>query len=140
MRLVFRAVLVLAILGLGAYFLGFWSPDGGMMGRWRRPMSTTGPADTTGVRGRVDQFEAQASRAGEKVDAFVSDAELTGKIKSKMALDDVVRARTIDVSTTAGVVTLGGTVRSVAERDQALRLARETKGVTRVVDHLALRP
>ena len=140
MRLVFRAVLVLVILGLGAYFLGFWSPDGGMMGRWRRPTSTTGPADTTGVRGRVDQLGVQASRAGEKVDAFVSDAELTGKIKSKMALDDVVRARTIEVSTTGGVVTLEGSVRSVAERDQAVRLARETKGVTQVVNHLAVLP
>ena len=140
MRLVFRAVLMLAVLALGAYLLGFWSPDGGMLGRWRRPASTTGPVDTGGVRGRVDQLGEQAGRAGEKVDAFVSDAELTGKITSKMALDDVVRVRTIDVSTTGGVVTLGGTVRSVAERDQALRLARETKGVTRVVDHLAVRP
>ncbi len=140
MRLVFRAVLMLAVLALGAYLLGFWSPDGGILGRWQRPASTTGPVDTGGVRGRVDQLGEQAGRAGAKVDAFVSDAELTGKIKSKMALDDVVRVRTIDVSTTGGVVTLGGTVGSVAERDQALRLARETKGVTRVIDHLAVRP
>jgi osmotically-inducible protein OsmY len=131
---------MLAVLALAAYLLGFWSPDGLMLSRWRRPTSTTGPVDTGGVRGRVDQLGVQASRAGAKVDAFVSDTELTGKIKSKMALDDVVRARTIDVSTTAGVVTLGGTVRSVAEREQAVRLARETKGVTRVVDHLAMLP
>ena len=140
MRLAFRAVLVLAILALGAYLLGFWSPHDVMMGRWRSAAPPAGPAGTSGVRGRLDELGVQAGRAGQKVDAFVSDAELSGKIKSKMALDDVVRARTIDVSTTGGVVTLGGTVRSVAERDQALRLARETKGVTQVVDHLAVQP
>lgn len=70
----------------------------------------------------------------------MSDAELSGKIKSKMALDDLVRARAIEVSTTAGVVTLGGTVSSIAEHDQAVRLARETTGVTRVVDRLQVVP
>ena len=53
-----------------------------------------------------------------------------------MALDDSVRARRIDVSTTDGVVTLAGTVGSAAERVQAVRLARDTKGITQVVDHL----
>jgi hypothetical protein len=140
MRLIFRAVVVVAVLALVAYLLGFWSPDGGMMGRWRRPTSTAGPVDTGSVRGRMDRLGEQAGRAEQKLDAFVSDAELSGKITSKMALDDVVRARTIEVSTTGGVVTLEGSVRSVAERDQAVRLARETKGVTRVVNHLTVLP
>jgi hyperosmotically inducible protein len=70
------------------------------------------------------------------VDDYLGDATLSGRIKSKMALDDLVRARGIDVSTTGGVVTLTGTVHSVGERDQALRLARDTTGVTQVVDRL----
>lgn len=140
MRLVFRVVVVLAILVGGAYLLGFWSPDDVMMGRWRRAAPTTGPVDTGSARDRLDQLNERAGSAVQKVEAFASDAGLTGKIKSKMALDDVVRARTIDVSTTGGVVTLGGTVRSVAERDQALRLARDTKGVTRVVNRLVVLP
>jgi osmotically-inducible protein OsmY len=49
-----------------------------------------------------------------------------------------VRARSIDVSTTGTTVTLGGKVRSVTERDRAIALARETDGVTRVVDHLVV--
>lgn len=53
-----------------------------------------------------------------------------------MALDDGVRARTIGVSTTDGVVTLEGTIGSVAEHEQAVRLARDTKGVKQVVDHM----
>jgi osmotically-inducible protein OsmY len=55
-----------------------------------------------------------------------------------MALDDSVKARSVEVSTTGTTVTLTGTVRSVAEHDRTIALARETAGVNRVVDHLVL--
>jgi osmotically-inducible protein OsmY len=53
-----------------------------------------------------------------------------------MALDDFVKARAIDVDTTGSVVTLSGKVQSESERERAVRLARETVGVTNVVDRL----
>ena len=84
----------------------------------------------------MDQLDAKAGNAAQKVGEFMSDAELTAKIKAKMALDDSVRARTIDVSTADGVVTLAGAVGSTDEHDQAVQLARDTKGIKRVVDHL----
>ena len=68
----------------------------------------------------------------------VDDAAITAKIKAKMALDDSVKVLSVDVSTTGTTVTLSGTVRSQAERDRSVALARETNGVTRVVDHLVL--
>ena len=86
----------------------------------------------------MGQLDTAAGAAETQVGAFLSDAELTTKIKSKMALDDTVRARTIDVSTTSGVVTLAGTVESATEHDHALRLARDTKGIKQVVDHLTV--
>jgi osmotically-inducible protein OsmY len=55
-----------------------------------------------------------------------------------MALDDLVQARAIDVSTTGQVVTLSGTVRSAAEHDRAVQLARDTAGVKQVVDRLTV--
>jgi hypothetical protein len=137
---VFRAVLVLAILAMGAYLLGFWSPGDAVLGRWRTDAPVAGPIDTGAVRGRLNRLDERAGRVAGNVGAFLSDAELSGKIKSKMGLDDVVRARTIAVSTDAGIVTLEGTVRSVAEHDQAMRLARDTTGVTRVVDRLVVMP
>ena len=62
---------------------------------------------------------------------------MTLKTKSKMALDDMVKARTINVDTTGSVVTLSGTVES--SQDRAVRLARETAGVTNVVDKLQVK-
>ena len=56
-----------------------------------------------------------------------------------MALDDLVKARTINVDTTGSVVTLSGTVESSQERERAVRLARETAGVTNVVDKLQVK-
>ena len=82
---------------------------------------------------------AKANDAASKVGDTVSDSALTAKIKSKMVLDDDVKARGIDVDTSGTVVTLTGVVRSAEERDRAVRLARETTGVTQVIDKLRVR-
>jgi hypothetical protein len=140
MRVMFRLVLVLAIVATGAWLLGLWSPADVMAGRWGTASVSAKPIDTGAVRSRMNELDERAGSAVKKVEEFASDAGISAKIKSKMALDEVVRARTVDVSTTNGVVTLGGTVRSIAERDQALKLARDTKGVTQVVNHLVVLP
>ncbi len=139
MRVLFRVVLILAIVALGAYLLGFWTLDDVAWGRWRSTAAPSVTVDTGAVRERLDKLDERAGRAAGKVDDYLGDATLSGRIKSKMALDDLVRARAIDVSTTGGVVTLTGTVGSVGERDQALRLARNTTGVTQVIDRLLVR-
>jgi hyperosmotically inducible periplasmic protein len=140
MRLVFRAVLIVAILAMGAYLLGFWSFDQVTLSSWRNATPVPGPVSTSTVRDRIGQLDAQTVKAAQQVGEFVSDAGLTAKIRSKMALDDSVRARTIGVSTIDGVVTLAGTVGSAAEHDRAVRLARETDGIKQVVDHLVVLP
>ncbi len=139
-RTLLRLVVVLAILvGVGAFFLGWWGS-----GRIR-PIDR--PAATVGTTGRIDTEKAKAVgaevaaktvEAANKAEAMLSDGALTAKIKSKMALDDLVQARSIDVSTTSHIVTLRGTVRSVAEHDRAVQLAKETAGVTKVVDRLGV--
>jgi hyperosmotically inducible protein len=83
--------------------------------------------------------EKVAGEAASKLEAAMSEGTLTAKIKSKMALDDYVKARTIDVTTSGSVVTLTGTVESAAERARAIRLASETEGVTKVVDNLEVK-
>ena len=55
-----------------------------------------------------------------------------------MVLDDSIKARAIDVTTSGSVVTLTGTIGSQAEHDRAVALARETAGVTNVVDRLVI--
>ena len=138
-RALLRLVVVLVIVAAaGAFFLGWWG--GGRVGpaadRSTPAVGTTGKVDTAKAKEVGAEIGAKTAEAANKAGAVLSDGALTAKIKSKMALDDLVKARSIDVSTTNHVVTLGGTVGSVAEHDRALQLAKETAGVTEVVDRL----
>jgi hyperosmotically inducible protein len=69
-----------------------------------------------------------------------TDAGVTTKVKAKLAADDTVKAYQIDVDTREKVVTLKGTVEDEAAKTQAVRLARETEGVTSVVDNIVVNP
>jgi hyperosmotically inducible protein len=79
--------------------------------------------------------EATAKAANQAEDE-IKDGAVTAKIKSKMVLDDRIKARNIHVETNGTVVTLTGVVDSEAERKRALELAKDTEGVTSVIDHL----
>jgi hyperosmotically inducible periplasmic protein len=137
MKFLFRLVVVLALVAAGTYLLGYWSFDQIRVNSTHAVTSPSpGAFSTSAAPGRKGELETQAGKVATRAGEFLSDAELTTKIRSKMALDDTVRSRTIGVSTTGGVVTLTGTVGSATEHVQAVRLARDTKGVTRVVDHL----
>jgi hyperosmotically inducible periplasmic protein len=69
-----------------------------------------------------------------------SDPGITTAVKTKLAVDDLVKARRIDVTTHDRVVTLSGEVNASDERERAVQIARQTNGVRDVVDQLAVRP
>jgi hyperosmotically inducible protein len=68
-----------------------------------------------------------------------TDMGITAKVKSKLAVDDLVKASQIEVTTENGTVTLTGNVDSEQSKDQALKLARGTDGVGNVVDMISAR-
>jgi len=136
-----RAILILLVLGLGAFLLmGYWTgaPSTGRIVADRPAPAggTSGAVDVDKARDRGAQLGERAAVAAEKVKDAAHDATITTKIKAKMTLDDSIKARSIGVSTDGSTVTLDGTVGSVAEHDRALALARETDGVTLVIDRL----
>jgi len=142
MRSLIRAVLMLALIAVvGMFLFGYWTGSGfrSEPAATPAPVATTGTVDTEKARERGAEIGEKAAVAVAKVQETLSEAELTGKIKAKMALDDLVKARAIDVTTNGTTVTLTGTVGSQAEHDRAVALARETSGVTRVVDGLRIR-
>ena len=69
-----------------------------------------------------------------------SDTGITTAVKTKMAADDTVKASEINVDTHNHVVTLNGTVGSQAEKERAVLIARDTKGVSSVVDDITVGP
>ena len=86
-----------------------------------------------------ERAKAGVQGVANRAEAAAETAAVTSKIKAKMALDDVVRAADVDVDTDGTVVTLTGDVGSAEERQRALRIAKETDGVTKVVDRLRVR-
>lgn len=79
---------------------------------------------------------AKTKDASIKAKDVTADASITAAVKTKLLADTKVGGLKIDVDTKDNVVTLTGTVKSAAERDEAVRLAKTTTGVKRVVDKL----
>jgi osmotically-inducible protein OsmY len=134
-RTVFTLIVV-AVIGVLAY--NYWSGHGLTL---HPSGSSRVDAEAAGDRGKaiVDKTATTVGKAATKLEHAVDEGSLTLKIKSKMALDDLVKARTINVDTAGSVVTLTGTVESTQERERAVQLARETVGVTNVVDKLQVK-
>jgi FlaG/FlaF family flagellin (archaellin) len=141
MRDIARALLLSVLIVLVA-FVGFAYWTGTPYWRYPRTehpagaIGTTGTVDTETARERGAEVGAKVAVAAAKVEQSVDEAALTSKIKAKMVLDDSVKARAIDVTTSGTTGTLAGTVATPAEHDRAVALARETAGVTNVVDRL----
>jgi hyperosmotically inducible periplasmic protein len=149
LRALVRVILVVVIVvGAAAFFLGY---------RWgggRNQATTTQPAarqeTAVGTRGGdVDTVRERARAAGAEIGETVAvgaqkagdtleEAGLTAKVKSKIALDDTLDGSRIQVTTDDNRVTLTGTVINEAQHRRALDLARETEGVSSVVDHLSV--
>jgi hyperosmotically inducible periplasmic protein len=76
--------------------------------------------------------------AAQQVGDAATDASITAAVKMKMADDPVVAAMKIDVDTTDGNVTLTGSVKSKAEADQAVKIAKSVDGVKSVQSKLVV--
>ena len=77
---------------------------------------------------------------GKTVGQTIDDTTITTRVKTSMLNDPAVGGLRIDVDTFKGAVTLSGRVKSQAEKDQAITLARRVSGVTEVKDNLQIIP
>jgi hyperosmotically inducible protein len=138
-RALFKLILlVIIVVAAAGFFLGWWGSRAVLPER--DTVATAGRETAARAKELGAQISDKTAVASKEAREALGDAALSTKIKAKMALDDKVKARDLSVSTTDGVVTVSGTVRSEAERERALQLARETDGVRRVVDRTTLEP
>ena len=137
-------VLLIVLVAVGAFLLGWWG------GRSRNVDEARDVIGTTGVDNRARQAAGRAREVGTDVAQktavaagearrTLSEGSLTAKIKAKMALDDAVKALDLNVDTKGSVVTVSGIVTTEAERAKAIQLAKETDGVTQVIDRIQIR-
>jgi osmotically-inducible protein OsmY len=77
---------------------------------------------------------------GKSVGETIDDATITARVKTVLLNDPQVGGMKIDVDTTMGVVTMSGIVKSQAEADRAVQLARQATGVKDVKSTLQVNP
>ena len=81
----------------------------------------------------------KAKEIGTAIADATADGRTTATIKGKFVADPNLSALDISVNTTAGVVTLSGSVATHEEIGKAMKLALETDGVQEVVSTLQVR-
>ena len=137
-RALLRAVILLIVVVAAAAYLLGWKFAQGPRDEGPRPVGTSGPSTERAREIGAEVGERTAVAAGE-ARRVLTDGQVTAKIKAKMALDDTVKALDVNVDTSGSTVTVSGVVDSAAQRERVLQLARETAGVTTVVDRLRVR-
>jgi osmotically-inducible protein OsmY len=70
---------------------------------------------------------------------YIDDTVLTTKVKTVLLKDPMVSGMAVNVETFKGVVQLSGFVKTAAEREQAVRLARGVAGVKQVKNDILVR-
>jgi hyperosmotically inducible periplasmic protein len=99
------------------------------------------PEDIKDELGRTGQVVRRAAtEAGRAIADATADARTTAAIKAKLLASRDLSALNISVNTTAGVVTLSGSVASPEHISKAILLAMETDGVREVVSTLQVKP
>lgn len=99
-------------------------------------LTVTEAAPTGGLYDR-DEVDRGTGNIGDN-EPITGDPGITAAVKAKLLADSMVSGLRIDVDTENGVVTLTGNVKSKAEADRAVMIARKTDGVTRVVNNLKM--
>jgi osmotically-inducible protein OsmY len=82
----------------------------------------------------MDKAKSGLSKTGETI----TDAWITAKVHYHFLGEDALKGSDINVDTANHVVTLKGTVKTAAAKTRAEALARQTEGVTKVVDQLTV--
>ena len=80
----------------------------------------------------------QAEKEAERGVAMLDDARVTATLKTALIAEPGLKGMSIDVDTSANVVTLNGTVATDSARKRAGELARATEGVKDVHNNLTV--
>ena len=129
-----RIIPLAALLALG------WASAGSAQGTGKKvgeKLDEVGREIKGGLGRAGDAAKEQYGRAKQSVQNMSVEARIYGRIHWDKALNDAL----IDLTVTSdGAVTMTGSVADAKAKARAVELARETVGVTKVVDTLAIRP
>lgn len=107
-------------------------------------METTSPATSTMGNAAAPMNDpassADLSELAETSEAFIDDAILAGKVKTRLIAEADLAAFEIDVEVEEGAVSLRGEVPDEASKTLAAEVTRATEGVNEVSNSLTVAP
>lgn len=86
----------------------------------------------------VDKVEQKMTEQGAKTAQAMDDTEITSRVKAGILAEPGLKSLQISVDTVKGIVTLSGTVDSMATSDKARSLAAAVQGVSGVDNKLVV--
>jgi hyperosmotically inducible protein len=102
-------------------------------------------SQTGGVTNVVDMISVKtAATHGDAPDPdrtvgeHIDDATITARVKTRLLEDPLVKGMDIDVDTRVGVVYLTGTVQKPDQKDAAIQIAKNTRGVKDVQANISV--
>jgi osmotically-inducible protein OsmY len=110
---------------------GWITLDGEVAMWYQKNAAQSALANLRGIKGIINNITIRA---------FVSAAEVKGKIQDAIRRRAHSDAQNIEVKAADGAVTLEGQVSSWADRQQAEMAAWQAPGVSKVIDNLSVRP
>jgi osmotically-inducible protein OsmY len=90
--------------------------------------------------GTQNVFNVLEVGSGQKIGAYANDRWISTKIDTEMTISKGINNLNYFVKSYQGVVYLLGTAESQQELDKVLTIARGTKGVSKVVQYIQVRP
>ncbi len=79
-----------------------------------------------------------ATKQTETSGQYVNDSVITAKVKAELLANEAFKSLSISVKTNKGVVTLSGKVSNNLQKNKAISIASQVKGVKSVKDNLVV--
>lgn len=99
----------------------------------------SGPSESPDAK--IHEGEERLRRAGNQASAKIDAATILARAKTNLAAEIGLRALTnIEVNVNGSAITLTGTVQTEAEKEKAEDSVSQIPGVTRVTNHLMVKP
>ncbi|MEO7189551.1 MAG: BON domain-containing protein [Vicinamibacterales bacterium] len=127
---------LLVVFAFGPAQLSALSPTTQVVEKTKEGAVKTKDAVVSGSKTVANKTMDGLSKTGE----VMTDTWITGRIHAQFVGEDLLKDSDIGVDTSKHVVTLKGTVLTRAGRTRAVKIAKETEGVRRVVNRVTIGP
>jgi hyperosmotically inducible protein len=105
----------------------------------QKELTTEFAKDVTGVKSVNNEMTVAANpEKAETIGETIDDASITAQVKGSLLSHRSTSVLNTKVTTTGGIVTLGGNARNVAEKDLVTKLVIDIDGVKSVVNNMTI--